>query len=93
MNRKYFHIISISILSGIILAACATTPGADQTEQFSPSNAVEKTIYVGPVLVDCEGVAPQKCMLIRENPQDEYTLFMTRSRDLIMKKDLNMNWL
>jgi len=75
MNRKYFHIISISILSGIILAACATTPGADQTEQFSPSNAVEKTIYVGPVLVDCEGVAPQKCMLIRENPQDEYTLF------------------
>ena len=75
MNRKYFHIISISILSGIILAACATTPGADQTEQFSPSNAVEKTIYIGPVLVDCEGVAPQKCMLVRENPQDEYTLF------------------
>jgi heat shock protein HslJ len=34
-----------------------------------------KTIYVGPELVDCVGVAPQKCMLVKENPEDEYTLF------------------
>jgi heat shock protein HslJ len=36
---------------------------------------VEKTIFVGPKLVDCTGVAPQKCMLVKENPEDDYTLF------------------
>ena len=75
MRGKYLHIITILTLAGIILAACATTPGAEQTQQPPPSDAVEKTIYVGPVLVDCEGVGPQKCMLVRNNPQDEYTLF------------------
>jgi len=38
-------------------------------------DAVEKTIYVGPELVDCTGAAPQKCMLVKENPEDDYTLF------------------
>jgi heat shock protein HslJ len=37
--------------------------------------AMEKTIYVGPTLVDCVGVGPQKCMLVKENPEDEYTMF------------------
>jgi heat shock protein HslJ len=36
---------------------------------------VEKIIYVGSELVDCVGVAPQKCMLIKEKPDDEYTFF------------------
>ncbi|MBE9473553.1 MAG: DUF4377 domain-containing protein, partial [Chloroflexi bacterium] len=37
--------------------------------------AVEKTIYVGSELVDCVGVGPQTCMLVKENPEDEYTFF------------------
>lgn len=34
-----------------------------------------KTLYVGPELVDCVGVAPQQCMEVKENPADAYTLF------------------
>ena len=30
---------------------------------------------MGPSLVDCEGVAPQKCMQVKEDPKGEYTLF------------------
>ncbi len=37
--------------------------------------AVEKTLFVGPTLVDCEGVAPQKCMLVMDNPDDGYQMF------------------
>ena len=39
----------------------------------APAN--EKTLYVGPNLVDCVGVAPQKCMQVRENPEDPWKLF------------------
>ncbi len=35
----------------------------------------QKTLYVGPNLVDCVGVAPQKCMLVRENPEDDWKYF------------------
>lgn len=40
-----------------------------------PPAAEEKTVYVGPFLVDCVGVGPQKCMLIKENLEDNYTFF------------------
>ena len=50
----------------------ATDVHADEpTEPLS----VEKTIYVGPVLVDCEGEGPQKCMLVKEHSNEEYTFF------------------
>lgn len=34
-----------------------------------------KTFYVGAEQVDCVGVGPQKCLLIKENIEDEYTFF------------------
>ena len=36
---------------------------------------IERTLYVGPVLVDCVGVGPQKCMLVKENPEDAHEMF------------------
>ena len=44
----------------LVLAACSPTT---------------KTLYLGAKLVDCIGVAPQKCLLIKENPGDDYTYF------------------
>ncbi|MCJ7445737.1 MAG: META domain-containing protein [Methanotrichaceae archaeon] len=38
-------------------------------------DSVEKTIYVGPCIVDCIGVAPQKCMLVKDKPDDQWSLF------------------
>jgi heat shock protein HslJ len=45
------------------------------TDKPSEPLPVEKTIYVGPHLVDCQGEGPQKCMLVKDQPDEEYTLF------------------
>lgn len=33
------------------------------------------TLYVGPEQVDCVGVAPQKCLLVRESTEVDYSYF------------------
>ncbi len=63
------------IMVGILLAACtsaAESEPADQEPQVSPT---EKSVYVGPILIDCQGEGPQKCMFVKEYSEDEYTLF------------------
>lgn len=50
-------------------------PTAVPTEPPTAVPPVEVTWFVGPHLVECVGVAPQTCLQIRENPEDEYTLF------------------
>jgi len=50
----------------------ATDIPADQPSEPSPT---EKTVFVGPVMVDCEGEGPQKCMLVKEYFDDPYMLF------------------
>lgn len=62
-------------LVGVLLSACASTTGTEASDQVSQPDSAEKMIYVGPVLVDCQGEGPQKCMLVKEIPEDEYTLF------------------
>ncbi len=39
------------------------------------SKMVEKTVYIAPETVDCVGVAPQKCLQIKENLEDDWTFF------------------
>ncbi|MFD1315397.1 DUF4377 domain-containing protein [Namhaeicola litoreus] len=43
-----------------------------------PVSAKTKTFYVADHLVDCVGVAPQKCMLIREKQTDPWSNFYGR---------------
>jgi hypothetical protein len=38
------------------------------------SDAKVRTLFVKEELVDCEGEGPMKCMLVREDGSDEYTL-------------------
>jgi heat shock protein HslJ len=52
-------------LGAMILTACAPVVGGP----------TEMTVYVGPYLVDCVGVSPQKCMLVRQDPKADWTLF------------------
>jgi heat shock protein HslJ len=68
-NRYFFIVLSITSLTAILLSACAVSPASNQPP------AVEKTVFVGPQLVDCTGVAPQKCLQVKENQADEYSLF------------------
>ena len=83
-------LLSLLLLVGL-LAACGSsseaqpqfeskTSGTDagqalpaNAEQASESSTI--TLYIGPELADCAGVAPQKCMLVKENPDDEYAMF------------------
>lgn len=66
MGNRVRDLGLLLVLAATILAACGPVP--------APAG-IEKTIYVGPTLVDCEGVAPQKCMLVKENPEDDWTLY------------------
>lgn len=38
-------------------------------------DAETRTVFVGPTLVDCTGVAPQMCMRVKDSPEGEYELF------------------
>ncbi|ACB49473.1 unknown [Crocosphaera subtropica ATCC 51142] len=39
------------------------------------NKTVEKTVYISPETVDCIGVAPQQCLQIKENLEDNWTFF------------------
>ena len=39
------------------------------------SKILEKTVYIAPKTVECVGVAPRKCLQIKESLEDEWTLF------------------
>ena len=56
--------IGLVLVLVLILSACSDIPLMNQ-----------KQIYVGPILVECEGNAPQLCMLVKENVNEPYTLF------------------
>ena len=44
-------------------------------KQPAQAKSEEITLYVGPELVDCVGVGPQKCMLVKTEPDGEYQYF------------------
>jgi len=73
MRKKVGFILLVSV--GLVFAACAQSTATEPIDQQPQGAVEERTIFVGPILVDCEGEGPQKCMLVKEDPQDEYTLF------------------
>jgi heat shock protein HslJ len=56
---------TVLLIAATVLAACAPSGGG----------AAGKTVYVGPYQVPCTGVAPQMCMLVREDPDKDWTMF------------------
>lgn len=65
MRTKWQAFAALLVVAATVLAACAPL-GA---------GPVEKTVYVGPYLEDCVGIAPQKCMLVKEDLKGDWTLF------------------
>jgi heat shock protein HslJ len=57
------------------LVATFTAKDAEAEVGFDEENTGLKTMYVGTEQVDCVGVAPQKCLLVKENIEDDYTYF------------------
>lgn len=83
MNKSHLlRPLPLLLLTLIVLlaAGCAgavtPTPESGATPEQSPMPAGETmTLYVGPTLADCVGVAPQKCMQVKTSPDGEYQLF------------------
>jgi heat shock protein HslJ len=69
----------LAVVAGLMMGACANSapqPAQPDETPAKPGQApVEKTLFIGPRLVDCTGVAPQKCMTVMEDPEDGYQLF------------------
>lgn len=65
------------IMIGVFLVAC--TPGGQEAASNvdpSPDQSDEAvTVYIAPYQVDCEGEGPQKCLLVKEDPSDEFQFF------------------
>ena len=64
--KKYLMWILIPLIV-LSLVSCDQLSSDDEPDL--------KTIYVGPERVDCEGEGPQTCYLIKENPEDEWSLW------------------
>lgn len=64
MGKSLVLLAVLLVLGAMGLAACGPSAGGPES----------KTVYVGPYLVDCVGVAPQQCMLVKEDPQGEWTM-------------------
>ena len=60
--------LSLYDANGDLVATFAATEAPE-------AEAMIKTIFVGAEQVDCVGVAPMKCLLVRENADGEYTYF------------------
>ena len=88
MKEKTFYLLTILLFMTIALTACSSsetpieiiepqpeTPTELPADEPSETISEEMTIYIGPILADCEGEGPQKCMLVKESPDEEYTFF------------------
>merc|ERR1719498_1298672 len=67
----------LSCSAGVSVEEFCSRPNNSQypgCEQVVPAARYE-TIYVGDHLVDCVGVVPMKCMLVKSNLADEWTYF------------------
>jgi heat shock protein HslJ len=78
MSWRVGMVFTSAIALLFTLAACQPvrdTGAASETGAAEMGAATEKTLYVGAELVDCVGVGPMKCMLVKENPEDDYQFF------------------
>jgi heat shock protein HslJ len=89
MKNKRSILITLLVLGVLILAACSggSTEEPEQTEEAGEVQPIEGegaadvgesdaiTMYIGPELVECTGVAPQTCMQVKYSPEEAYQLF------------------
>jgi hypothetical protein len=74
------HRFALLIAVGSLACSGApqTTPNTTETppvETTPPPSAAGQTMFVHESLVDCEGVAPMKCMQVRSNESEDWTWF------------------
>jgi len=78
MNRVHVALITASVL--FATTSCTSdSPTIDDTvveaDAAETPRIREETWIVGPELADCVGEAEQMCMLVKDDPEDEWELF------------------
>ena len=63
MTKRLALCIGLLVASAILLSACKSQPQSE-----------ERSLFVGSIQVECEGVAPQLCILVKDSPEEAYTL-------------------
>ncbi len=77
---KQFTLLLLA-MAVLLVAACSPSGGQEPvasqptTEAGMEGQGEMKTLFVGPELVDCTGVAPMQCMQVREDPNGDWQLF------------------
>ena len=89
--HKRFSLLWLTILTAFLITACTPTTGSEPAAQSPTeepaaeptdapteepaADAEQLTMFVGPEQVDCVGVAPQTCLLIKFEPEAEWQYF------------------
>lgn len=74
-NRQTrFSMLALTALLGVGTGAIAACVDPQETAATAPAGEIV-TLFVGPETADCVGVAPQQCLQVRYDPDDEYELF------------------
>lgn len=81
-QSKAMLLISLLVLASLIISACvvaepvpAPVPQEPEAVPAPPAEGETVTLFVGPNLVPCMGVAPMMCMQVKESPDGDYLLF------------------
>ncbi len=80
-RMKQFVLLLAVLAALLVVVACSPTGGqepiAAEPTQTDEGQGEMKTLYVGPELVDCVGIAPMKCMQVKEDPNGAYQNFFS----------------
>ncbi len=69
-------VVIILMIAGFVVYETRQTPLVTQQDLgLEPLSFETKILYIDSSLVDCVGVGPQQCMLVKENPNSEWELF------------------
>ena len=82
-RRTLSYLVASLALVMLIAALAACVPATEQPPTTVPpettapeaSSGGTITLYVGPELVECQGVAPQQCMQVKDSPDGEWQNF------------------
>jgi len=64
----------LTLIIGIALISC-NTPSSHKNKTVKSSDPISKTYYIAPYKVNCTGVAPMKCLLVKTDLDSLWTNF------------------
>ncbi|MBP6468806.1 MAG: META domain-containing protein [Chloroflexi bacterium] len=76
-KRSNWLLLTLLVAGMAVLVACGGNPQPAGPEQ---------TLFVGPNLVECTGVAPQTCMQVKDTPDGDYRLFYDQIQGFVFEE-------